>query len=97
MTVVGWLQILVILAAVVAFAMPLGAFMSKVFLGERNVLTPMLGPVERSFHRLAGIDPGKEQSWLGYALAMLAFNASGFLFLYLLLRVQGLLPLNPQG
>ena len=57
----------------------------------------MLGPVERSFHRLAGIDPGKEQSWLGYALAMLAFNASGFLFLYLLLRVQGLLPLNPQG
>ncbi|RFC65928.1 potassium-transporting ATPase subunit KdpA [Fulvimarina endophytica] len=97
MTVVGWLQILVILAAVVAFAMPLGAFMSKVFRGERNVLTPMLGPVERSFHRLAGIDPGKEQSWLGYTLAMLAFNAAGFLFLYLLLRGQGLLPLNPQG
>ncbi|MCK5932768.1 MAG: potassium-transporting ATPase subunit KdpA [Fulvimarina manganoxydans] len=97
MTVVGWLQILVILAAVVAFAMPLGAFMSKVFQGERNVLTPVLGPVERSFHRLAGIDPGKEQSWLGYALAMLAFNAAGFLILYLLLRAQGLLPFNPQG
>lgn len=97
MSVVGWLQILVILAAVVAFAVPLGAFLSKVFSGERHVLSPVLGPVERSFHRLAGVDPAKEQGWLGYTLAMLAFNAGGFLLLYLLLRFQGALPLNPQG
>jgi K+-transporting ATPase ATPase A chain len=97
MTVVGWLQILIILAAVVAFAVPLGAFMAKVFAGERNFLTPVLGPVERGFYRIAGLDPAKEQSWLGYTLGMLVFNAAGFLLLYLMLRFQAELPLNPQG
>ncbi|WP_182086396.1 potassium-transporting ATPase subunit KdpA [Aureimonas sp. ME7] len=97
MTVVGWLQILVILAAVVAFAVPLGAYMGRVFAGERTLLSPVLGPIERGFHRLAGIDPAREEGWLGYTLAMLAFNAAGFAFLYLLLRFQGALPLNPQG
>ncbi|WAJ28155.1 potassium-transporting ATPase subunit KdpA [Antarcticirhabdus aurantiaca] len=97
MTLVGWLQILVILAAVVAFAVPLGAYMSKVFAGERTILAPVLGPVERGVHRLAGVDPAREQTWLGYTLGMLAFNAGGFLLLYLLLRLQGVLPLNPQG
>ncbi|UIJ72073.1 potassium-transporting ATPase subunit KdpA [Aurantimonas sp. HBX-1] len=97
MSVVGWLQILVILLAVVAFAIPLGAFMGRVFANERTFLTPVLGPVERGFYRIAGIDPAKEQGWLGYTLAMLVFNAGGFLLLYLLLRFQGVLPLNPQG
>ncbi|WP_294641803.1 potassium-transporting ATPase subunit KdpA [uncultured Aureimonas sp.] len=97
MTLVGWLQIILILAAVVAFAIPLGAFMGRVFAGERTVLTPILGPVERGFYRLAGIDPAREQGWLAYTLAMLAFNAAGFVLLYAILRAQAFLPLNPQG
>ncbi|MBB3937177.1 potassium-transporting ATPase subunit KdpA [Aureimonas phyllosphaerae] len=97
MTLNGWLQIILILAAVVAFAIPLGAFMGRVFAGERTVLTPILGPVERGFYRLAGIDPAREQGWLAYTLAMLAFNAAGFVLLYAILRAQAFLPLNPQG
>ncbi|MBB3950853.1 potassium-transporting ATPase subunit KdpA [Aureimonas jatrophae] len=97
MTVVGWLQIILILAAVVAFAVPLGAFMGRVFAGERTFLTPVLGPVERGFYKVSGIDPTREQGWLAYTLAMLAFNGAGFLLLYLLLRFQAFLPLNPQG
>ena len=73
----GWLQIVVIFAAVLAAAIPLGAFMARVLEGERTLLSPVLGPVEGGFYRLAGVDPGKEQSWLGYGLAMLAFNAGG--------------------
>ncbi|KQT83889.1 potassium-transporting ATPase subunit KdpA [Aurantimonas sp. Leaf443] len=97
MTVVGWLQIILILAAVVAFAVPLGTHMGRVFAGERTFLAPVLGPVERGFYRVSGIDPAREQGWLAYTLAMLAFNAAGFLLLYLLLRFQSFLPLNPQG
>ncbi|WP_427025422.1 potassium-transporting ATPase subunit KdpA [Aureimonas ureilytica] len=97
MTVVGWLQIILILAAVVAFAIPLGAYMGRVFAGERTFLSPVLGPVERGFYKVSGIDPAREQGWLAYTLAMLAFNAAGFLLLYLLLRLQAFLPLNPQG
>ncbi|WP_061937089.1 potassium-transporting ATPase subunit KdpA [Aureimonas sp. AU22] len=97
MTLNGWLQIILILAAVVAFAIPLGAYMGRVFAGERNVLSPVLGPVERGFYKVSGIDPAREQGWLGYTLAMLAFNGAGFLLLYLLLRFQAFLPLNPQG
>ncbi|KAB0681361.1 potassium-transporting ATPase subunit KdpA [Aureimonas leprariae] len=97
MTIVGWLQIVLILAAVLVSAVPLGALMARVFAGERNVLSPVLGPVERGLYRLAVVDPNREQSWLGYTLGMLVFNAGGFLLLYLLLRFQGVLPLNPQG
>ena len=97
MTAVGWLQIILVLALVVAFAIPLGAYMSHVFDGERTLLTPVLAPLERGFYRLAGVDPAKEQSWLGFSLGMLAFNAAGFALLYLMLRFQDLLPLDPQG
>jgi K+-transporting ATPase ATPase A chain len=93
----GWLQILVILAAVLAAAIPLGAFMARVLEGKRTWLSPVLGPVEAGFYRLAGVDPTREQSWLGYGLAMLAFNGAGFVLLYAILRLQGVLPLNPQG
>ncbi|HWL67972.1 MAG TPA: potassium-transporting ATPase subunit KdpA [Geminicoccus sp.] len=97
MTTDGWLQIALLFAVVLLTAAPLGGFMARVYAGERNLLTPILGPVERFLYRLAGVDPAAEQSWLGYTLGMLAFNAAGFLFLYLLLRLQGVLPLNPQG
>ena len=66
-------------------------------LGERNFLTPLLGPVERGFYRLAGVDPAREQDWFAYAIAMLALTVAGFLSLYALERLQNLLPFNPRG
>lgn len=97
MTLVGWIQILFVLALAFALAAPIGAFMARVFAGERTFLSPVLGPVEIGFYRLAGIDPGREHSWRGFAMGLLAFNAAGFVLLYGLLRLQGVLPLNPQG
>ena len=63
----------------------------------REAITPALAPVERGFYRLAGNDPTKEQGWLTYTPAMLVFNAAGFAILYGLMRLQAILPLNPQG
>lgn len=97
MTLIGWLQIGLLLLAVLLAVKPLGLYMAKVFSGERTWLSPALIPVERGFYRLAGVDPRKEQGWLGYALAMLAFSLAGFLALYAILRLQAFLPLNPQG
>ncbi|MFG1395413.1 potassium-transporting ATPase subunit KdpA [Roseixanthobacter pseudopolyaromaticivorans] len=97
MTSNGWLQIAILFIAVVACAIPLGRFMARVFAGERNFLTPVLGPVERGLYRLAGVDPDKEQGWVAYTLGMLALNAAGFALLYAILRLQGVLPVNPQG
>jgi potassium-transporting ATPase potassium-binding subunit len=96
MTLLGWTQILLFVVLVLATAKPLGEFMAGVFDGKRNILTPVLGPVERGLYRAAGIDPAREQSWLGYAFAMLAFNAAGFVLLYAILRLQASLPLNPN-
>ncbi|MEZ0214997.1 MAG: potassium-transporting ATPase subunit KdpA [Xanthobacteraceae bacterium] len=97
MTAIGWLQIAFTFALVLACAVPLGRYMAAVFAGERTLLSPLLGPLERGFYRLAGIDPQRGQGWAGFTLAMLAFNAAGFLALYALLRLQGVLPLNPLG
>ncbi len=66
------------------------------FAGDRTPLSPILRPVEHGLYRLAGIDPAKEQGWLAYCLAMLAFNG-GFALLYAILRAQAFLPLNPLG
>jgi K+-transporting ATPase ATPase A chain len=71
--------------------------MAQVFEGGRTFLSPVLAPVERGFYRLAGIDERKEQGWSGYTLAMLTFNAAGFMLLYLIMRMQGFLPFNPRG
>jgi potassium-transporting ATPase potassium-binding subunit len=95
MTAIGWIQIALFCAVVLALVKPLGLYMTRVFTGERTFLSPVLAPVERGLYRAAGIDARHEQSWLGYALAMLVFHALGFLVLYALLRVQGLLPFNP--
>ena len=97
MTVIGWLQIALVLGTVLICAWPLGHYMARVFQGERTLFSPFLRPVERTIYAVSGIRPEKEQSWLSYTLAMLTFNALGFLFLYGLLRLQGVLPLNPQG
>jgi potassium-transporting ATPase potassium-binding subunit len=97
MTLVGWLQISLLFLAVLLVIKPLGLYMARVFSGERTFLSPVLGRVERDLYRVSGINPEKEQSWLGYTLAMLAFSLAGFLALYAMLRLQAYLPLNPQG
>lgn len=97
MTISGWLQIGLVLIAVLLLAKPLGLYMARVFSGERTWLSPVLVPLETGFYRLASVRPDREQGWLGYALAVLAFSLAGFMALYGMLRLQHLLPLNPQG
>ena len=97
MTLTGWLQIAVFCIAVLALVKPLGFFLTRLLNGERTFLSPALGPVERGFYALAGVKPDEDQHWTAYAFAMLAFNLVGFLFLYAVLRLQDVLPLNPQG
>lgn len=96
MTFAGWLQIAAVLIAVLVCARPLGLYMARLFQGERTLLTPILSPVERTIYVAAGVVPQREQTWLGYTLAMLAFNGAGFLGLYALMRLQGILP-DPQN
>jgi K+-transporting ATPase ATPase A chain len=93
MTLIGWAQIALVLVLVAATALPIGRYTAAVAAGRVR----LLAPVETAFYRTAGIDPAKGMGWRGYVLAMLALNAAGFLVLYALLRLQGVLPLNPQG
>ncbi len=97
MTTNGWLQIALYGLIVLALVKPIGGYMTAVFAGRRTLLSPVLVPVERVFYRLAGIDAGRGQHWTAYAIAMLLFNLLSVLLLYGLQRLQGLLPLNPQG
>ncbi len=97
MTLNGWIQILVFCGIVILLVKPLGAYMTRVFNGERTPLSPLLVPVERGLYRLAGTHEKEEQHWTSYAFALLLFNLAGFLLLYLLQRFQGLLPFNPAG
>ena len=97
MTSIGLAQIAIVLLAVIVAAIPLGNYIATVLAGERSLLSPLLSPIERVFYRLAGVDPAREQNWLAYAMAMLAFSVIGFVSLYALQRLQAYLPLNPQG
>jgi K+-transporting ATPase ATPase A chain len=97
MTANGWLQIALFCAVIVALTRPFGGYMTRVFNGERTLFTPVLRPVERGIYWLCGVTENEEQHWLGYAFAMLVFSLAGFLMLYGLQRLQGLLPFNPAG
>src|SRR6476659_4840852 len=97
MTLNGWIQIAIYFVVLTALVVPLGHYMARIFEGERTFLTPVLGPVERGLYRLSGIDETREQHWIAYTVAMLLFNAAGFALLYVLLRLQEVLPLNPAG
>jgi K+-transporting ATPase ATPase A chain len=97
MSLVGWGQIGLLFVVVLALIKPLGLYMARVFSGERTVLSVVFGPVERAFYAAGGVRADREQTWLGYAFALLAFSAAGFLLLYAILRLQHVLPLNPQG
>ena len=97
MTANGIAQIVVFFAIVAATAVPLGAYMARVFNGEKTFLSPVLRPVERTLYRLSGVDESREQGWVTYAVAMLLFNLFCFVTLYAMFRLQNLLPLNPQS
>ncbi len=97
MTTLGILEILVILAIVVAAAFPVGRYLAVVMEGQRSFLSPVLAPVERGLYAACGIDPRQGMGWRGYTAALLLLNALHFALLYLILRLQFYLPFNPQG
>ena len=92
----GWGEIAFTIALTVALAWPLGIYMARVWQGERTWLDPVLRPVERVVYAGCGVKPDKGQTWLGYTMAVMAFSLASFVVLYLILRFQNLLPLNPQ-
>jgi K+-transporting ATPase ATPase A chain len=97
MTFNGWLQIALFCVVIIAITRPLGGYMTRVFSGERTFLQPVLRPIERGIYWCCGVDETKEQSWLIYAVAILFFSIAGFILLYVLQRLQAVLPFNPQG
>lgn len=97
MTANGYVQIVLYCIALAGLGYPLGLFMARVYQGERTFLDPVIGPLERLVYRLAGVKRDEEMDWKENALAMLFFNAAGFLVVYALQRLQRYLPLNPQG
>jgi potassium-transporting ATPase potassium-binding subunit len=95
-TVIGWLQILVFCAIVVVLVKPLGWYMTRVFNGERTLLSPLLRPIEVALYWVGGVEEKREQHWLTYTIAMLLFHVAGFAILYGLLRAQHAIPyFNP--
>ncbi len=97
MTINGWLQILLFFALVLLVTKPLGVFMTQVFTGKRNFLSPILNPIERLIYKVCGVDAEREMDWKEYALSIVFFSVVSGLILYLVQRLQGVLPFNPQG
>ncbi len=95
MTAIGWIQILLYCAIIVAITPVLGGYMTRVFNGERTFLSPVLRPVEAAIYWAGGVDEKREQNWLMYVIGMLLFHVGGFLILYFLMRLQAMLPFNP--
>ena len=97
MTWQGWLQITLFAAIILALVKPLGWYIERVVSGEGTWVQRRLRPIERALYRLAGVDPAREQTWPAYATSLLVFNLIGILALYAILRLQALLPLNPDA
>src|SRR5262245_37870528 len=97
MTGADGLQLALYFVVLFALAQPLGTYIARVYEGTAPLLERPLGPLERGFYRLAGVDRNASMSWQQYAIALLVFNFAGFLVVYGLQRFQGFLPLNPQG
>ncbi|MFH1141559.1 MAG: potassium-transporting ATPase subunit KdpA, partial [Chloroflexota bacterium] len=97
MTTFVWLQLGLYLLVLLLLVKPLGAYMARVYQGERTFLTRIVGPIERLIYRILGVHADEEMDWKTYAVAMLLFNLVGLLALYGLLRLQSVLPLNPQN
>ncbi|MBW8783937.1 MAG: potassium-transporting ATPase subunit KdpA [Novosphingobium sp.] len=97
MTLQGWTLIAIYTAVILSLAKPMGLWLFAVYEGRRTWLHPLLGPVERALYRLAGIDPSAEQGWRRYTVHMLLFQVVALLLTYAVLRLQGVLPMNPRG
>lgn len=97
MTIQGWTLIVLFVAILVALAKPMGAWLFALYEGRRTPLHVVLGPVERGFYKAAGIDPAADMGWRRYAVHMLLFQIALLLFTYAVLRLQGVLPMNPRG
>ena len=96
MTLNGWLQIALFIAAMLLLAKPMGTYMTRVFERRRTFLDPVLVPCERLLYRMTGVEPDQEMRWTEYAVAMLVFSAATMMLTYSIERLQHLLPLNPQ-
>jgi K+-transporting ATPase ATPase A chain len=92
----GWGEIIFTIGVTVALAVPLGAYLARVWQGGSTWLDPVLAPVERGLYWTFGVDPKKQQTWFAYAISVVAFSIASFVVLYLILRFQNLLPFNPQ-
>jgi K+-transporting ATPase ATPase A chain len=97
MTLIGWAQIALTLGLVFAVAFPLGKYMAVIFTDGRTFLSPVLGPVERGVYKICGVDPARGMGWKAYVAALILLNALHFLLLYAILRLQNVLPWNPQA
>jgi K+-transporting ATPase ATPase A chain len=97
MTLNGWLQILFFLLAIFLVTPVLGGYMARVFTRQRTFLDPLMRPLERLVYRLTGVDEAREMRWTEYAVALLLFSVVSMLVLYLMQRLQAVLPWNPQG
>ena len=95
--VTGLLLMLFYLLVVTVLAIPLGRYLAAVYSGTNRRSQRWLGWLENGIYRVLRVDPTQEHTWKAYAGGLLAFNAVGFVVLYILLRAQGSLPLNPQG
>jgi K+-transporting ATPase ATPase A chain len=93
----GWLQIAIFLVVLTALVPFLGAYIARVFGGERVLLSPLLGPIERLAYRAMRVRPDEGQDWKAYARSIVAFSLISWLALYLILRTQSVQPFNPQG
>ncbi|GAP06042.1 K+-transporting ATPase, KdpA [Anaerolinea thermolimosa] len=97
MNIMSWLQLPIYIGVLLILVKPLGSYMARVYQGERTFLSPVIAPIERFMLKIAGVKSNVEMTWKTYALTVLLFNLVGFFFLYLLLRFQQFLPLNPQA
>jgi K+-transporting ATPase ATPase A chain len=97
MTLNGFLQIGLFFLILLALVKPLGSYMARVYEGTPTPLDPVIGPIESAIYRLGAVRATEEMDWKTYGVAMLLFSAAGLFALYVLQRLQGLLPLNPQG
>src|SRR5580698_6157377 len=96
MTSIGWLQIIFFAVVVLLLTKPLGLYMAHVVEVDEKLLPPFLRQFENQLYKLCGVDPAHEMSWVEYAMAMLAVSLISCLFSYLIMRLQGVLPLNPM-
>ncbi|GFZ91722.1 potassium-transporting ATPase potassium-binding subunit [Elstera cyanobacteriorum] len=97
MTITGWALIALFCLLILMLTRPTGGYLTRVFAGERVVLTPVMGRLERGFYAAAGVSPKAGQGWVAYTVSMLVMNGAGAVLLYTILRLQDVLPLNPQG